>query len=367
IATLTVITAPMITTQPQNQTVMVGQNATFSLNATGATPMSYFWCFKGVNIPGATASSYIRTNVQTSDAGTYSVIVSNALGNVTSADAVLSVIPAQSGTVIAQWDFNSLPADGSTTTGTTTPSIGSGTASLVGGTTQTFASGSTNDPAASGSDNSGWNTASYPAQGSGNKTAGVQFNVSTLGRENITLRWDQKESNTGSKYVRLQYSTNGTTFVDVPSATAVAATGFEAKTNSLSGIPGVADNATFAFRIVAEFESTATGAGSASYVGAGGTYGSGGTIRFDLVTVSGTAISVTPPAPASLSGFIYSTNGPFQLALTGTTGAKYVIQAATDLSLGNWVSLLTNAAPFMFSDTNAGSATCRFYRAVTLP
>jgi len=65
-----------------------------------------------------------------------------------------------------------------TSTGTNRPSVGNGTASLIGGTTATWATGSTNDPATS-TDDSGWNTAAYPAQGGNNKTAGVQFGVST--------------------------------------------------------------------------------------------------------------------------------------------------------------------------------------------
>src|SRR2546428_11366192 len=85
---------------------------------------------------------------------------------------------------IAQWNFNSVPSDGSPTTGTNVPSVGNGTASLVGGITVSFSTGSTNDPASS-ADDSGWQTTGYPVQGTDNKTAGVQFNVSTAGYSNI--------------------------------------------------------------------------------------------------------------------------------------------------------------------------------------
>src|SRR5439155_14789536 len=187
---------------------------------------------------------------------------------------------------------NSTPPDTNTTTGVTTPSIGTGTASLVGGVSQAFFGGSTTDPANSGSDNSGWSTTTYPAQGTGNKTAGVRFNVSTAGRQNISIRWDQRASNTGSKYVRLQYSTDGSSFVDFPTATVIAvATAFEPKTNSLASFPAVNDNPNFAFRIVAEFESTAAGTTNQGYAGASsGTtngYATSGTVRFDMMTVSG--------------------------------------------------------------------------------
>ncbi len=57
---------------------------------------------------------------------------------------------------LAQWNFNSLTPDGNTGTGTTTPSLGSGTASLVGGASQSFFGGSTAD--AGSTDNSGWSS-----------------------------------------------------------------------------------------------------------------------------------------------------------------------------------------------------------------
>ncbi len=91
-ATLTVNVPPTITTQPSNQTVNEGQNATFSVVAAGTTPLSYQWTFGGGNISGATASSYTITNAQSANAGTYAVVVTNVAGTVTSANATLTVI-----------------------------------------------------------------------------------------------------------------------------------------------------------------------------------------------------------------------------------------------------------------------------------
>jgi beta-mannanase/fibronectin type 3 domain-containing protein len=84
-------TPPSITTQPRSQTVNVGANVTFSVGATGTAPLSYQWRFNGGSISGATSSSYTKNNVQTSDAGNYSVVVTNAYGSVTSSNAVLTV------------------------------------------------------------------------------------------------------------------------------------------------------------------------------------------------------------------------------------------------------------------------------------
>src|SRR5215472_1062348 len=141
--------------------------------------------------------------------------------------------------IIAQWTFNSTTPDGDMATGTLVPSTGQGTAVLVGGTTSTFATGCTNDPAAT--DNSGWNAASFPSQGTSNKLAGVQFNVSTLGYSDIIVRWDHRVSSSASKYCRLQYSVDGATWLDYPTpvvAVAVVSSRqsyYEAQTNSLVG------------------------------------------------------------------------------------------------------------------------------------
>lgn len=368
VATLTVNAAPIITGQPTNQSVWAGQNATFAVTATGAGLLSYQWRFNGTSLAAATASAFTRTNAQLADAGNYTVVITNTLGAVTSAGAALTVT-VQPGSVIAQWNFNSSPADGSTTTGTAAPSVGPGTATLVGGTHQAFANGSLTDPAST--DNSGWNIDNFPTQGTANTNAGVQFNVSTAGRQSIVIRWDQRVSNTGSKYVRLLYTTNGTAFIAFPSTTVeTAESTFEPKTNILAGFAGVDNNPNFAFRIVAEFESTATGSGSASYVAAksGSSYATTGTIRFDMLTVSGAVIP--PPTPAAapqLGSPAFNANTQFVFTVTGTATSNYIVQATTNLSAGNWVSLRTNPAPFTFVDTNANGLPQRFYRGLVGP
>jgi RHS repeat-associated protein len=90
-ALLTVLVPPSITTQPASQTVLQGSNATFNVVATGTLPLSYQWTLNGQNISGATGTAYTRTNVQPTDAGTYSVVVTNAVGSVSSAGAALTV------------------------------------------------------------------------------------------------------------------------------------------------------------------------------------------------------------------------------------------------------------------------------------
>jgi hypothetical protein len=80
-----------IVAQPANQTVTAGQTATFTVGPSGTSPFGYQWIFKGTNIPGATAASLVLTNVQISQAGSYSVQVTNAYGSATSSNATLVV------------------------------------------------------------------------------------------------------------------------------------------------------------------------------------------------------------------------------------------------------------------------------------
>jgi hypothetical protein len=85
-------TAPAITTQPVNQTIPVSSNATFIVVASGTAPLNYQWLFNGAAIPGASSTSYTRINVQATDAGNYSVQVTNLAGTVVSSNASLSVV-----------------------------------------------------------------------------------------------------------------------------------------------------------------------------------------------------------------------------------------------------------------------------------
>ncbi|MBE0544962.1 MAG: immunoglobulin domain-containing protein [Verrucomicrobia bacterium] len=86
-------TKPIIVSQPASRTVIVGANVTFSVVADGTTPLSYQWSFNGTNLSGATSSSLTLSNAQFSDAGAYSVVVSNLAGTTASTVATLTVNP----------------------------------------------------------------------------------------------------------------------------------------------------------------------------------------------------------------------------------------------------------------------------------
>jgi hypothetical protein len=93
-ATLTVDSAPTITVQPSNQTVLVGQTATFSVTATGNPALTYQWqnAATSANVSGATSASYTTPATMLADSGsTFQVVVTNSLGSQTSHAATLTV------------------------------------------------------------------------------------------------------------------------------------------------------------------------------------------------------------------------------------------------------------------------------------
>ena len=89
---------PRVVVQPTNQTVYTEMNVTFNVVATGSASLLYQWCLNGTNLAdggnltGSGTSLLAINNVSTANAGTYSVVVSNAYGSVTSTGAVLTVL-----------------------------------------------------------------------------------------------------------------------------------------------------------------------------------------------------------------------------------------------------------------------------------
>ena len=138
---------PSISSQPASKTVILGQTASFSVTATGTTPLSYQWQKNGLAISGATSSSYTTpATISTDNGAQFAVVVSNNIGKVTSSSATLTVNSAPSitaqptgKTVTAgqsatfavtatggaplsyQWQKNGTAISGATSTSYTTP------------------------------------------------------------------------------------------------------------------------------------------------------------------------------------------------------------------------------------------------------
>lgn len=194
--------------------------------------------------------------------------------------------------VITQWNFNAITPGN---IATATPSTGAGAISLVGGTTTPTSGSSGTGSSDPNLPNLAFQTTTYPAQGAASGTAGVQFLVSTVGFGSIGISFDTRHSNTSSAFLQVQYTIDGVNFVDLAGGVFQANLGdtwFNNRSVDLSGIAGVANNANFGFRIVSIF---APGTSAYAASNPASTY-AGGTLRYDMVTVTGVI-----PAPGAVA------------------------------------------------------------------
>jgi len=204
--------------------------------------------------------------------------------------------------VITQWDFNG--ASATTVPGgatSPTPAIGGGTASLIGGTTANFASGisgtGSSDPVTTSPNNYGWNTTNYAALGTEDKQRGVQFNVSTVGYQDIIFKYDHRHSNSSNNTWIVQYTTDRTaanpvwvdaqTFTFTPGVTGTTGGDrwYNQRTVDFTNVPGLSNNFYAAFRVVSSFDPTTGNYNSSTEAPI--VYLTTGTARFDMVTISG--------------------------------------------------------------------------------
>jgi uncharacterized delta-60 repeat protein len=114
-AVLAIVSSPVIVTQPADAAVTEGETAAISVVAQGRAPLAYSWQFEGVDLPGMVGPTLTLTKVSITQAGTYRVSVSNAVGHVSCEPVVLMVkssaldrgfAPAilQAGSVLVQKD-----------------------------------------------------------------------------------------------------------------------------------------------------------------------------------------------------------------------------------------------------------------------
>jgi hypothetical protein len=234
------------------------------------------------------------------------------IGGVAVACAFAALPLVASAQLISQWNFNSVVADASTSTGSAVASTGNGTASVIGGVSASFAAGSPRDAAA---DNTAWSLAGWPAQGTASGTAGVQFMASTTGFTGaITVSFDLRQTTTASERFQLQATSDGVIFFNVGGGTGSfgvvgnnSGTLFDADglfintaaNSSQAFVQNVAytfaeggqysDNAAFGFRLMSVFEGAQYDA-----AGASANYGTSGSLRIDLVTISASAPTRVP-------------------------------------------------------------------------
>lgn len=114
--------APAITAQPIAKAATAGETVTFTASASGSPAPSYQWRKDGADIANATSASLTLANLQVGDAGSYSVFVSNSVGNVTSNAVPLTVSPLVTGPTFTQQPSSQHVSPGTTVTFTASAS-----------------------------------------------------------------------------------------------------------------------------------------------------------------------------------------------------------------------------------------------------
>lgn len=239
----------------------------------------------------------------------------SALGLATVAVAVSLAQPTQ----LAFWDFNEsdpldetamLAADGGVFAAQAQISIN--LAEFRFDNNGTGFLGSPLDPGTDGR-NWGLQTTDYPAQGQDSGLAGIVVSVPTTGYQNIVVKFDVRWSNTASKFLAVEYTTDGG--VNWTRARVLEARrgdrwhgnteangGYGALVElDLSGDSAVNNNAQFAFRVVTIFDPN-TGQYTAAQ--SGSNYTTRGTLRYDLIEVQGEEVDSGPEGDVDGSGCV---------------------------------------------------------------
>lgn len=262
-ATLTVTSAPVapsITAQPTNQTVAAGHAATFSVTATGTSPLTYQWKKNGVSIINATSASYTTPATSASDNNAkFTVTVTNSVNSATSNAATLtvnlppsittqpanqtvnagqtakfSVAATGTGSLSYQWFKNGTPINGATATSYSTPSAAaSDNGSQFTVTVTDSVSSVTSNPATL--------TVNTPATAPSISTQPVSqtviagqtatFSVAASGTGPLTYQWNKGSAAIGGANSS-SYTTPATTTADTNSQFTVTVTNSVGKATS---------------------------------------------------------------------------------------------------------------------------------------
>jgi len=242
-----------------------------------------------------------------------------ALGLATVAVAVSLAQPTQ----LAFWDFNEsnpldsaamLAADGGVFA--SQAQIAINLANIVYNNSGTGFRGSPLDPNNANhptTPNWGLQTTDYPAQGQDSGLAGIVVSVPTTGYQNITVKFDVRWSNTASKFLAVEYTTDGgVNWTRARVLEALRGDRWHGDTGAnggygalveldLSGDANVNNNAQFAFRVVTIFDPN-----TSQYTAAqsGSNYTTRGTLRYDLIEILGEEASGGPEGDVNGDGCV---------------------------------------------------------------
>jgi hypothetical protein len=350
----TAAVAPSITTQPTSQTVTAGQPASFSVAATGTTPLSYQWQKNGVAISGATSSSYTTPATTSSDNGAqFTVAVSNTAGSVTSNAATLTVNAAAvapsittqpaSQTVTAgqtasfsvavtgtaplsyQWQKNGVNIAGATSSNYTTPATTTSDSGSMFGVVVSNSAGTVTSAAAALTVNAATVAPSITTQPTSQTvTAGqtASFSVAATGTAPLSYQWQKNGVNIAGA-TSSNYTTPATTTSDSGSMFRVV----------VSNSAGTVTSAAAALTVNA-----ATVAPSITTQPTSQTVTAGQTASFSVVA--------TGTAPLS---YQWQKNG---VPISGATSSSYTTPATTSSDNGaQFTVAVTNTAATVTSNT----------------
>jgi len=329
-ATLTVYAPPSLLTQPLSQTVGVGSNLTLTVTANGTAPIAYQWWKDGNLVTNQTNASLNLTNVQTTDSGGYSVVLTNSLGSVTSSVAAISVL-----------DFPPV---------LTTQPVGG---IYLAGTNFTLSAAATGTPPY----NWQWNTNGVPIYGATSPTYTVN-NAQTNDSGDYTVTITNLAGSATSSVavvavgyapVILQQPVPFTNSIGTSNAFAVTVSG----------------SAPFQFQWFQTGNALAAGTNNplilpVLQIDQAGDYSVAVTNLFGSTISSNALLTVAVPLTNSPPVII---SNQFSFYLTGTPGSTFVVETSTNLQ--TWQPLATNqfgTNAFLFVDPAAATNPSLFYR-----
>ena len=332
---------PTITTQPRSRTVTQGSTVTFSVGISGqaAQPVGYQWRLNGVDLEAAVNPVLVLSNVQTTNAGLYSVRVSNPFGTNVSANAALFV--------------NAPPVV------TTHPQ----SQSAVIGSNVTFTVAATG----SGPFTYQWRFNGMPI----NSAVNASYTI-TGAQTNQAGSYDVKIENP----IASVFSSNATLVVLPPfsvSPQPVSQSAIVGNSVTLTaGAVGVG-----AFTGPFNFQWTLNGSALAGQTGTtlslttlqltqSGNYAC--VVGSPLGSITSTNALVTVFNPFTVAPPAFLPGGLFQMNIAGDNGLAYRLESSTNLII--WTPVVTNTVSggtASFTDSGVGTQVLRFYRIVLLP
>ncbi len=342
--------APVFTTQPAGQSVLLGSSVTLTAAASGTPAPTYQWRKDGANVSGATAGTLSLPSAQLSDSGTYVVVATNSVGSVTSNAAILTVASATVAPAFTLQPAGQTVNVGANVTftvaasGSPTPTLQwrKNGAAIPGATANTFTLASVQ--ATDAGDYSA--VATNSAGSATSNTATLQVTVANAAPVFSVQPADQSvlvgatatftATATGSPAPTYQWRKNGTA---VPGATAASLTIPNVQVADAGDFSVVATNS-----VGTSTSNTATLRVTAAAVApvftlqpAGQTVAAGSTVTF-------TSIASGSPTPS----YQWRKNGT---AITGATTANFSLASAQATDAGDYTVVATNSAGTVTSNT----------------